>query len=168
MEVNFDKVIDCCFYRSGDTSQIADWFIKRAFSERNTGTILTQLKLQKLLYYAYVWWLIMQGKRLFHDEIEAWEFGPVVRKQYTRLKKYNEKAIKLQEINTNIEEIPKEIQQHLEMIWHKYGKYEAHHLVEKTNSERPWQDAFNSNDKKKIISDDAIKEYYMREMLEAV
>jgi len=47
IEVNFDKVLDCCFYRCGDTSQIADWFIKRAFSERNAGTILTQLKLQK-------------------------------------------------------------------------------------------------------------------------
>ena len=83
MTVDFDKVIDCCFYGCGDSSQIADWFIKHAFSERNAGTI----KLQKLLYYAYVWWLIMQGKQLFHDEIEAWEFDPVIRKQYTRLKK---------------------------------------------------------------------------------
>jgi len=43
----------------------------------------------------------MKGKQLFHDKIEAWEFGPVIRKQYTRLKKYNKKAIKLQEINTS-------------------------------------------------------------------
>ena len=31
--------------------------------------------------------------------------------------------------------------------------------------EKPWLDAFNSNDKKKIITDEMIKDYYKIEML---
>lgn len=50
------------------------------------------------------------------------------------------------------------------MIWSKYGKYETHYLVDKTHQEKPWQTAFNSNDKKKIITDEMIKSYYKIEI----
>ena len=163
--VDFDKAIDSCFIKQNNSTQIADWFIKQASNEKYKGTILTQLKLQKLLYYSYVWWLVIKNKRLFSENIEAWEYGPVVRAQYTRLKKYDNKTIKLQELETDLEQIPLEIKQHLEMIWDKYGKYEAHYLVDKTHQEKPWLDAFNSNDKKKIITDEMIKDYYKIEML---
>lgn len=168
--MDFDKAIDCCFCKTGNSTQIADWFIRRAFDERDNGTILTQLKLQKLLYYAYVWWLVLSGNKLFDDNIEAWEYGPVVRTQYARLKKYNEKAIKLQEIITDINEIPQDKQQHLEKIWQMYGKYDVFYLVNKTHNEQPWRIAFNQKNsngtesRKKFITDDMITDYYTKEM----
>ena len=144
----------------------ADWFIKQAFNEKDKGTTLTQLQLQKLLYSSYVWWLVLKNQKLFNENIEAWECGPVIRTQYTRLKKYDNKTIKLQELETDLEKIPLEIKQHLEMILDKYGKYEAHYLVDKTHQETPWVDAFNLNEKKKIITDAMIKNYYKPEMLD--
>ena len=49
--VDFDKAIDCCFVKQNNSTQIADWFIKQASNEKDKGTILTQLKLQKLLIW---------------------------------------------------------------------------------------------------------------------
>lgn len=43
---------------------------------------ITQLKLQKLLYFIQVAYLRETGSLLFGDPIEAWEYGPVVRSVY--------------------------------------------------------------------------------------
>ena len=39
---------------------------------------ISNLKLQKLLYYAQAWHLALYGEPLFRDRIEAWVHGPVV------------------------------------------------------------------------------------------
>lgn len=54
---------------------------------------VTNLKLQKILYFAQVYFLAKIGKPLFADPIEAWEFGPVVPNVYHKLKKHGSKAI---------------------------------------------------------------------------
>ena len=39
---------------------------------------ITQMKLHKLLYYAAGWHLGFTGEPLFDEDIEAWQYGPVV------------------------------------------------------------------------------------------
>ena len=36
------------------------------------------MKLQKLLFYAYAWYVAQTGKILFEEDFEAWPWGPVV------------------------------------------------------------------------------------------
>jgi uncharacterized phage-associated protein len=43
---------------------------------------MTTMKLQKLLYYCQAWSLVWDEKPLFHEEIEAWANGPVVREVF--------------------------------------------------------------------------------------
>ena len=38
---------------------------------------VTNLRLQKLLYYSQAWSLVIRGSELFSDDIEAWCWGPV-------------------------------------------------------------------------------------------
>jgi hypothetical protein len=40
---------------------------------------IDQMKLQKLVYYAYAWWLAYTGQQLFPEDVEAWPWGPVAR-----------------------------------------------------------------------------------------
>ena len=56
--------------------EIANFFIKIANSE-NEGSI-TNMKLNKLLYFAQAWSLTKYGEPLFEEEIQAWQHGPVV------------------------------------------------------------------------------------------
>ena len=43
---------------------------------------VSNLQLQKILYYIQVYFLKKTGIPFFKDEIEAWQFGPVVPKVY--------------------------------------------------------------------------------------
>src|SRR5437868_5201035 len=47
---------------------------------------ITPLQLQKLVYYAYAWVLVVNKRRLFEERIEAWPNGPVVPSLYRKLK----------------------------------------------------------------------------------
>jgi len=59
---------------------VARWFLRRNDIEDKNGGAddITDLKLQKLLYYAQGMSLGMRGTCMFADPIEAWQHGPVV------------------------------------------------------------------------------------------
>ena len=45
---------------------------------RERGDILTNLKLQKLLYYAQAWYLVLLNKPLFAEDFQAWAHGHIL------------------------------------------------------------------------------------------
>ena len=49
---------------------------------KNKINDLTNLKLQKLMYFAYGVHLSLFGEPLFSDEIQAWKYGPVIPSVY--------------------------------------------------------------------------------------
>lgn len=53
---------------------------------------ITNLKLNKLVYYAYVE-ALRSGYKLFCDDIEAWQHGPVVADVYHAFKRYGHNRI---------------------------------------------------------------------------
>ena len=61
-----------------------------------SGTVddLSNMKLNKILYFAQGQCLLQTGEVLFNDTIEAWEHGPVVQVVYNEYKKYNDNSIK--------------------------------------------------------------------------
>ena len=60
-------------------------FIIENLKERNIKD-LTNLKLQKLLYFAYGIHLAHFSKNLFNSQIQAWHFGPVIPDVYFEFK----------------------------------------------------------------------------------
>ena len=67
---------------------VAKFFIGLANDQAvsNQGDLMTNLRLQKLLYFAQGWYLARYGKPLFQEEIEAWPYGPVVPEVYNAYK----------------------------------------------------------------------------------
>ena len=60
-----------------ETSEgVANFFIAKA--EGGACTDLTQLKLQKIVYYAHGWHLGLSGLPLFVEPVQAWRYGPVI------------------------------------------------------------------------------------------
>ena len=100
---------------------------------------LTNLKLQKLLYYAQAWNLAFNDERLFAEDIEAWVHGPVVPKVFRRFKALGWKTI---EIKVNPFHGPY-IGPHLKMILIAYGDLGATQLERLTHNEDPWKIARN-------------------------
>lgn len=141
---------------------IANWFVDRANSEFvDDGGIaegLTNLKLQKLLYFAQAVSLSLNDTLLFHDEIEAWKFGPVVPSVYRALKVFGNAPVTM--TTDGISALSTEITSLLEDVWSLYGKFASHELVNITHNHLPWKQMYLSGIINGEITPESIKTYY--------
>jgi uncharacterized phage-associated protein len=116
---------------------------------------ISNLKLQKVLYFAQAYYLAKLGRPIFIEELEAWQFGPVVPEVYRKFKHYGNKPIIFEDDKSTISEEDREV---LKMVWDEFGGYSASRLVDIVHSHAPWKEASISVDK--IISQKTIKDYY--------
>ena len=70
---------------------VANYFL--ALVDEDAGDTISNMKLQKLVYYAQGFYLALYGKPLFPERIEAWDQGPVIPELYRRFEKFGAKAI---------------------------------------------------------------------------
>ncbi len=117
--------------------QVAQYFIDRANKEQSP---ITNKKLQKLVYYAQVWSLVLNKQKLFGERIEAWVHGPAIPVLYRRFSSFEANPISLDtsELQFSFTKKQREV---LDAVWSVYGKYNADYLEALTHSELPWQEA---------------------------
>ncbi len=144
--------------------EIVKWFLARNRADYKMGytdEFITNLKLQKLLYYAQGCVLALTDKPLFDEEIEAWEHGPVVPKIYHEYKMYGKSEIEFDEpFDENL--IDRDIQNILESVYNEFGQYSAWKLRNMTHSETPWKETAKNNNISKCL----IKEYFKANYIE--
>jgi uncharacterized phage-associated protein len=116
---------------------------------------ITNLKLQKILYFAQAYYLAKLGKPLFSDAIEAWEYGPVVPAVYKKYRKYVSDSIIIEKDEVALSP---EDRDNLKRIWDLFGGYSAGRLVEIAHAHTPWKSAYDSQNK--VISQKSIGDYY--------
>ena len=58
-----------------DANEVAKLVVNECMRE---GTPVTNLKLQKILYFMWIDWYAKKKESLFNNRIEAWHYGPVV------------------------------------------------------------------------------------------
>ncbi len=66
-----------------------------ANTDIHQGETISNLKLQKMLYYMQGFFIAVFDKKLFEEPIEAWQYGPVVRAVYFHFKEFGPAAIML-------------------------------------------------------------------------
>ena len=93
-------------YRALD---VAKYVIERC---NKMGYPISNLKLQKILYFIQAEFLVAFDEQCFQEDIEAWNFGPVVPEVY------RDEVIDL------------------------CAKYTASTLVSITHNQKPWKDSF--------------------------
>jgi len=72
--------------------EIADYIINRCYEENKP---VSNLQLQKILYFVWVDYYRQTGKTLFGDSICAWQFGPVVPEVYYEYCAYGGRPINI-------------------------------------------------------------------------
>ncbi len=114
---------------------------------------VTNKKLQKLVYYAYAWYIVENNENanitnvLFHDRPEAWVHGPVFPTLYDRYKENGRNEIATPD---EILEIDKEISEFLDEILAVFGPFDGDQLELMTHNELPWQKARGSAESDEI------------------
>lgn len=121
-----------------NAQQVAKYFIWKSQTEAKP---ITNKKLQKLLYYAQAWSLVLRDKKLFGDKIEAWVHGPAIRDVYFEYKKFGFGAIDKKIAKDDLEKISDDTKEFLNQVWSVYGKKDAAYLEYLSHSETPWQKA---------------------------
>jgi uncharacterized phage-associated protein len=129
---------------------------------RERGDILTNLKLQKLIYYAQAWYLALKEKPLFQEDLEAWVHGPVLPTQYYRFR--NQKWMPILDDTITRPEVANPIKSHLLEIVDVFGSETAVSLELMTHRERPWiearKDLAPDVPSNAIISKETMRDYY--------
>lgn len=116
---------------------IAKYLITLASPEEED--LITNLKLQKLLYYAQGFHLALFGKPVFSEQIKAWQYGPVVPEVYHTYKQYKTNYLP-QPDDFNVDEYDRETQDLLDEVYEVYGQYTAPILMRFTHQEPPWKE----------------------------
>lgn len=108
---------------------------------------LTNLKLQKLLFFIQAEYYTANGKGLFDDQIEAWDYGPVIRSVYNAYKACGAFPITVFDVPSEPTKLPADIKAFVNRMWEKYGKFSAFHLVKLTHDKGgPWAKHYGTLD----------------------
>lgn len=108
-------------------------YVIKFFQERED--LITNLRLQKLLYYIQGWHLGLHGKPLFEEDFQAWVHGPVQPAVYSEYKHYRWNPIS-EEIPDI--DLPENVCTHIEDVLKVFGIKTAYELERMTHHEQPW------------------------------
>ena len=135
--------------------KIAQWFINRAAmdAEMSYGEYVTNMKLQKLLYFAQGFSYAINGKPLFDENIKAWPHGPVVPVIYHTYKVLHANPI----MDVEPVEIDDDTAALLEFVFRKFGKYSASELRNISHSQMPFIKNYVEDDRNRSIPNADIK-----------
>lgn len=131
-------------------------------------TDLTNLKLQKLLYYIQGHFLAEYNNPLFTNDFYAWQHGPVVPEIYHNFKHNGCELIGFEASNNVDYECSnlvkdEEFFNFIIRIMKYYNQYSPWKLRDMTHEETPWKSVVLGN----IISKDSIKECFKQDFIKA-
>ena len=138
-------------------STVARYFLSKVDEEVGDG--ISNLKLQKLVYYAQAYHLAMYGEPLFREQVEAWEHGPVVPELYRQYKSYGPGNIPAP-ANFDPAAYDERTRGLLDEVYDVFGQYSAWKLRQLTHQERPWIEAYADGARGRVISHGAMREFY--------
>ena len=135
---------------------VANYFLSRVDEE--AGDAITNLHLQKLVYYAQGFSLAFLEYPLFPETIEAWQHGPAIPVLFEKYKEYRCNAIPVPK-DFDFAVFSEDEKRLLNEIYEVYGSYSAWRLKEIVLNETPWKEAIAKGARTKI-SLSAMREYF--------
>ena len=132
---------------------VADFFISTANEgdpEEDDG--ITNMKLNKLLFFAQAASLQRFGKPLFDTPLEAWKYGPVVKDVYRTFKGYQRDSITKVAQPFDWQTVQPEVLQLLCDVYRTYARdYSATGLMRMTHKpDTPWSKVYQPNQNNEI------------------
>lgn len=113
----------------------------------SSGREMTNLLLQKVLYYIKGIGELFEGKPIISEPCEAWKFGPVFPSVYERYKDFGKQEIETNLSKEYMEGLLSEKEKRItNYVLDTFGLYNAWFLKDLTHHEEPWINARNGLD----------------------
>lgn len=140
---------------------VANHFVKKSIGIQCTD--LTQMKIQKLVFFAHGWHLAIANKPLVDEQVEAWDYGPVIPQLYSCLRDFGNLPVvsPIRKMEMDFDgndpwkitwteprlETSQNLQTEIDVavgiadsVWKKYGIYDAVRLSNMTHlAGTPWE-----------------------------
>ena len=100
------------------------------------GDTISNLKLQKMMYYQQGFHLAYFGTPLFDEDIVAWQYGPVVPSVYQEYKSFESNSISTSKEGISISDDEEEL---FNNVYEEYNQFSAVALMKMTHEESPWK-----------------------------
>lgn len=100
------------------------------------GDTISNLKLQKMMYYQQGFHLACFGTPLFDEDIIAWQYGPVVLSVYKEYKSFESNSISTSKEGITLSEDEEEL---FNNVYEEYNQFSAVALMKMTHEESPWK-----------------------------
>ena len=136
---------------------VARYIIERCHLQNRT---ISNLKLQKILYFVQAEFLVSTDQPCFAEEIEAWDFGPVVPEVYQEYKIFGSANIPVFRRGVRTITISRDDQELINGIVDECAQYSASALVDITHRQTPWIEAYNRPGYNNVISKESIRKYF--------
>jgi uncharacterized phage-associated protein len=135
-------------------------YIIRYFQE--AGDPVTNLKLQKLLYYVQGWSLAIRDQPAFNEPMQAWVHGPVQPAIYGTYKQYRWNPI-VEVISDPV--IDGDLKDVINQVLQAYGTDSGYELEIRTHQEIPWiqarGDIPSDEESTNTIEQDVMKTFFI-------
>ncbi len=135
---------------------VVNWHIKNNMQDK-----ITNLRLQKLLYYVQGFAMEFLGNPAFEEEVRAWKHGTVVENVYHFVKNEGSEHTKAIDItifeSSNIDNLSKELQDLIDNICDVTRNMTTWELVDK-NHDDFWKEKIEGNNK--IMPKEEIKNHF--------
>lgn len=128
-----------------------------SLNDSDAGDLMSNLKLQKLVYYSQGFSLALLHRPLFNQHIEAWKHGPVIPDLYQQYKQYGSGSIPVDNLNIDFDKFSNDEKDLLCDVFHMYGQYSAWKLRNFTHEEPTWINAYNQGAGTEITVDSLSK-----------
>lgn len=139
-----------------DVMAIANNIIKKS---NDNGIRISNLKLQKMLYFAQGESYRENNEPLFSSELQAWQHGPVSPIVYSEYCFYGASPIPNPDDVQDLDECENKI---IDSVIEKYGNMDVWDLVDLSHSQKPWKETYNSSHNGNVIDNDLIKEQFKK------
>ncbi|MDP2009167.1 MAG: DUF4065 domain-containing protein [Phenylobacterium sp.] len=143
-----------------DSRTVANRFLTLAAAQ---GRTLTQMQLQKLVYIAHGWKLALAGAPLIRDEVQAWQYGPVIPRLYNTVREFRDRPVSgpiPQDPNDYLDANEDML---IQQVYGIYGKFSGPQLSQLTHATgTPWETTYKPNSFGLGISNDKIQDHYRR------
>lgn len=135
---------------------------------------ISNLKLQKVLYFIQAFFLIQEKVPCFSEEIQAWAFGPVVAEVYEAfecsgscdipyIKTYrifrDRGLFSLEKYEFDDSIIPGAAKRKIDRVVNRFSGYTATDLTEITMRQDPWKNAYVPGEQNEITTE-SIRKYF--------
>ena len=130
---------------------------KQAENEQGDG--MSNLKLQKLLYFAQGWYMARYGKPLFDETMEAWRLGPVVPSVYAEYVQFGRNPI--HDVPPSDDAFTEEEFSLLMDVVREYWRFSTSALIDMAHETgTPWAKAYRKDEQHTQIDNADIQRYF--------